>query len=148
MTDIFALLEDILKHVGKIADREIASGSQHHLITALISTTERHFVHNAFVELNKVIHVVLEFYEPYLRCTKCFAPDHVASFCSYQPPLLPAIAAPPPIMTPVTVPRQQQRVASKTDPQLQQRGAQGGALHRRGVQASTSLRQRVIPQQQ
>lgn len=87
--DIYALLDDILRHVGKVADRDILTGNRHHMITILVSTTCREFAHDAYAELekSKILHVELEYYEPYLRCFKCFTPDHSAKSCSYQPKL-------------------------------------------------------------
>lgn len=94
--DTFALLDDILKHIGTVADRDIADGEQHHMIIALVSTQLRTFTHNALVTLdnNKVLYVELDFFEPYLRCTRCFSLEHSEVVCTYQPRLLIAIPVP------------------------------------------------------
>lgn len=88
--DAFELLDDILRDIGVVADRDIASGSQHHMITALVVTTLRSFTCNALVKLegNKFLHVELDFYKHYLRCTKCFSPEHDERVCDYYPPRL------------------------------------------------------------
>lgn len=71
-----------------VANREIALGIEHHMITALVVTTLREFFHNAFVEMdnNKVLHVELDYFEPYLCCCKFFSLEHDAGSYSYQPP--------------------------------------------------------------
>lgn len=55
------------------------------MITVLVLTTCQEFAQNAYVDLDdsKVLHVELEFYEPYLRCLKCFSADHNVDTCSY-----------------------------------------------------------------
>lgn len=66
--DIFEIIDDIVAHIGIIADRDIGTGKQPHMITALMFTTEREFTHHAYVPLEqgKVLFVDFEFYEPYL----------------------------------------------------------------------------------
>lgn len=60
--DMFSLLDDILAHIRVVADRDIASGHQHHMIIALVSTQLRTFTHNALVPLDndQVLHVKLD----------------------------------------------------------------------------------------
>lgn len=61
----YVLLDDILLHMDKVANRDVLTRNRHHMITMLVSTTWREFAHDAYVELedNKLIYVELEIYE-------------------------------------------------------------------------------------
>lgn len=84
--DTIELLDDILRHIGIVVDHDVLTGSRHHMITALISMTCREFAHDAYVELedSKVMHVELDFYEPYLKCLTCFSVEHHVDSCMYM----------------------------------------------------------------
>lgn len=76
--ETFTFLDDILKEVGVIVDRDIGEEVKHHRITALVMTMLRRFEHTPMVEFedNKTLFVDLEYYKPHARCATCFSLEH------------------------------------------------------------------------
>lgn len=80
----FMFLDNILKPIKRIADRDIAEGTKHHKITILISTVQRRFKDSFVVDFedNKSAFVDLKYHKPLLRCARCFSLDHKERGCT------------------------------------------------------------------
>lgn len=84
---IFELLDDIFHPFGTVADRDIAPGVLHHMITVLLATKERSFVRYVKVELarGRSIYVDFDFFEDHMRCSICFSLEHTIRQCEVRP---------------------------------------------------------------
>lgn len=79
--DIFTFINDILKPIGKIADRDIIEGTKHHRITILVVTTLRRFESSFVVDFNRSVFVDFEYNKPLAKCARCFSLDHTKRDC-------------------------------------------------------------------
>lgn len=59
--EIFELLDEIFEPLGKVADRDRAQGSLHHMITVLLVTKRGSFVHYAQVLLQGNVRMFVDF---------------------------------------------------------------------------------------
>lgn len=73
----------MLAPIGKIIDRDIASGTLHYMLIVLVSTMERSFLQyvKLGLEAGKALYVDFEFPQHHLRCVNCFEPEHSTRDC-------------------------------------------------------------------
>ncbi|CAM6083121.1 unnamed protein product [Calypogeia fissa] len=91
-------LEYIVAPVGSLIRASIASGTEHHRITALIETTKKTFPAKIPFEIDEdvIVQIVFDYFAPHLRCFRCFSYDHPALVCPSQqglPGYNPVVAA-------------------------------------------------------